>query len=153
MSTTTQEEWIMVPQWAEKQVKQLAFHCVEAAFGGMRPLWPWGFHGLGRPSPAQERAIAQPIAGSCLPGAGTGEWVAGPVQRVTRAGPAALWARGWETAVGIGSPGHPEACPLVYTQDLWCCGKNASPCYHTHLDETLAWPHTSSLFPSLLSIK
>ena len=38
-----------------------------------------------------------------------------------------LWARGWEMAVEIESPGHPEACPLPYAQDLWCYGKNASP--------------------------
>ena len=37
-----------------------------------------------------------------------------------------LWARGWEMAVEIESPGHPEA-PLPYAQDLWCYGKNASP--------------------------
>ena len=81
--------------------------------------------GQALPSPGGD--IAQPTVWSHSPGPGMGEGAAGPAYRVTRAGPAALWARGWEMAVEIESPGHPEACPLPYAQELWCYGKNARP--------------------------
>ena len=77
--------------------------------------------------PSTEGAAADPWQ---VPGARTGDWEK-ELQGTAVGSPAwglhALWARCWDMAVGIDSPGHSGACPLPYTQDLWCCGKNASP--------------------------